>query len=129
MTPSSAQTPRILVIEDDVYNRRVISMQIKHLGYAGDIVDSAPEALLALEQEEYHLVLSDCRMPTMDGIGFVQEVRSQSGKSWQNIVIIAMTADPINFSQERCLKSGMNDWLLKPYRTEELSQKISRWLG
>jgi CheY-like chemotaxis protein len=68
-------------------------------------------------------------MPTMDGIGFVQEVRSQTGKSWQNIVIIAMTADPINFSQEHCLQSGMNDWLLKPYRTEELSQKISRWLG
>jgi CheY-like chemotaxis protein len=129
MTPSSVQTPRILVIEDDINNRRVVSMQMKHLDYACDIVDSAPEALLALEQETYHLVLSDCRLPAMDGIGFVQEVRSQTGKSWQNIVIIAVTADPINFSQEHCLQSGMNDWLLKPYRTEELSQKISRWLG
>jgi CheY-like chemotaxis protein len=129
MTPSPDESPRILVVEDDVYNQRVVSMQIKHLGYVGDVVGSAPEALHALEQELYHLVLLDCRLPTMNGVSFVQEVRGQRSKPWQNIVIVAVTADPINFSEEHCLESGMNDWLLKPYRTEELSTTISRWLG
>jgi two-component system, sensor histidine kinase SagS len=128
MTPS-AQEPRILVVEDDTYNQRVISMQIKHLGYAGDVVASAPEALHALQKQIYDLVLLDCRLPAMDGVGFVQAVRSQSTQPWNRIVIIAVTADPINFSQERCLESGMNDWLLKPYRTAELSFTIGRWLG
>jgi two-component system, sensor histidine kinase SagS len=91
---------------------------------------SAAEALDALEQQVYHLVLLDCRLPDMDGIDFVQEVRGQSTQPWSSIVvIIAVTADLINFSQERCLASGMNDWLSKPFRIEQLSETIGRWLG
>jgi CheY-like chemotaxis protein len=129
MNPPSVQEPRILVVEDNTYNQEVISKQLKHLGYAGDVVGSAPEALHALEQDVYHLVLLDCRLPEMDGVDFVRAVRSQSNRPWNSIVIIAVTADPINFSQERCLESGMNDWLLKPYWTAELSETIGQWLG
>jgi CheY-like chemotaxis protein len=117
------------VVEDNVINQRVVSMQLKHLGYAIDLVDSAPEALNALEQKMYHLILLDCRLPEMDGVDFVRVVRSQTTQPWNRIVIIAVTADPINFSQERCLAGGMNDWLSKPFRIEQLSETIGRWLG
>jgi len=129
MSNSSLNEPQILVVEDDFANQCVLTMQVRHLGYSGDLVTSAVEALSALEAKEYHLVLLDCRLPDMDGVDFAQAVRCQKGKSWQNIVIIAVTADPFFFSQERCLANGMNDWLGKPYRTAELSETIGRWLG
>jgi CheY-like chemotaxis protein len=129
MNPPSASEPRILVVEDNVINQRVISMQLKRLGYTCDLFGSASEALLALEQQMYHLVLLDCRLPDMDGLEFVQVVRGQSAQPWSSIVIIAVTADLVNFSQARCLASGMNDWLSKPFRMEQLSETIGRWLG
>jgi CheY-like chemotaxis protein len=129
MSISSLHEPQILVVEDDFANQCVLTMQVRHLGYSGDLVTSAVEALSTLENKEYHLVLLDCRLPDMDGVDFAQAVRGQKGKLWQNIVIIAVTADPVFFSQERCLESGMNDWLGKPYRTKELSETIGRWLG
>ncbi len=129
MNPPSASEPRILVVEDNVINQRVVSMQLKRLGYACELFGSAAEALHALEQQTYHLVLLDCRLPDMDGFDFVQAVRGQSAQSWSSIVIIAVTADLVNFSRERCLASGMNDWLSKPFRVEQLSETIGRWLG
>jgi CheY-like chemotaxis protein len=129
MNSPTINEPRILVVEDNTCNQEVVSKQLRHLGYACGIVGSAPEALHALEQDVYHLILLDCRLPEMDGVDFVRAVRSQSNRPWNSIVIIAVTADPINFSQERCLESGMNDWLLKPYWTAELSETIGQWLG
>jgi two-component system, sensor histidine kinase SagS len=129
MNPTSAQETRILVVEDDVLSQRVVSMQLKELGYVFDVVACGAKALEALEQDIYHLVLLDCRLPEMDGIDFVRAVRSQSMQPWRSIVIIAVTADLINFSQERCLASGMNDWLSKPFRIEQLSETIGRWLS
>jgi two-component system, sensor histidine kinase SagS len=129
MLPPSAQEPRILVVEDNVINQRVVFMQLMRLGYICDIVGSAAEALDALEQQVYHLVLLDCRLPDMDGVDFVQAVRGQSNKPWSSIVIIAVTADLVNFSRERCLASGMDDWLSKPFRMEQLSETIGQWLG
>jgi CheY-like chemotaxis protein len=129
MNPPSAQEPRILVVEDNLINQQVVSMQLKRLGYAGEVVGSAAEALDALEQELYHLVLLDCRLPDMDGLEFVQEVRGRVSQPWSSIILIAVTADLVNFSRERCLANGMNDWLCKPYRTSQLAETIGRWLG
>jgi two-component system, sensor histidine kinase SagS len=129
MSPPSASEPRILMVEDNAINQRVVSMQLKRLGYAGDLCGSAGEALHALEQQMYHLVLLDCRLPDMDGLEFVQAVRGQSAQPWSSIVIIALTADLVNFSRQRCLEGGMNDWLSKPFRMEQLSETIGRWLG
>jgi CheY-like chemotaxis protein len=129
MNPPSAQEPRILVVEDNVINQRVISMQLKQLGYAFDVVGSAAVAIEALEQQVYDLVLLDCRLPDMDGVKFVREVRGRVSQPWCNVIIIAVTADLINFSRERCLGGGMNDWLSKPFRMEQLSEIIGQWLG
>jgi CheY-like chemotaxis protein len=106
MNPPSAQEPRILVVEDNVINQRVVSMQLKRLGYVGDMFGSAHEDLLALEKKAYHLVLLDCRLPDMDGVDFVRAVRGRASQPWSSIVIIAVTADLVNFSQERRLASG-----------------------
>jgi CheY-like chemotaxis protein len=129
MNPPSAQEPHILVVEDNVINQRVVSMQLKQLGYVCDVVGAAAEALHALEQQVYHLVLLDCRLPDMDGVDFVRALRGRASQPWSSIVIIAVTADLINFSQERCLANGMNDWLSKPFRIEQLAETIGRWLG
>jgi CheY-like chemotaxis protein len=108
MRNSSLHEPKILVVEDDFANQRVLTMQVRHLGYSGDLVASAREALSALEKKEYHLVLLDCRMPEMDGLSFTKEVRSQVSQPWNNVVIIAVTADPILFGKDHCIANGVN---------------------
>jgi CheY-like chemotaxis protein len=129
MNPTSAQETRILVVEDNAINQRIALVQLKQLGYVCDVVASAAEALEALEKDIYCLILLDCRLSDMDGVDFVRAVRSQITQPFRSIVIIAVTADLINFSQERCLASGMNDWLSKPFRIEQLSETIGRWLS
>lgn len=128
MENGSPQRPHILVVEDNFANQRVFSMQLARLGYTCDVVDSGIEALNALEQKAYSLILLDCQMPEMDGLQFVREVRSRVAQPWSNIAIIAVTADPVNFGQELCLRSGMDDWISKPYRSEELYIVVERWV-
>jgi CheY-like chemotaxis protein len=129
METSSLQRLHILVVEDNLINQKVFKMQLTSLGFLCDVVDTGIKALNALEQKEYSLVLLDCQIPKMDGLEFVREVRGRVSQPWSRIVIIAVTADLINFSRERCLGGGMNDWLSKPFRMEQLSEIIGQWLG
>jgi CheY-like chemotaxis protein len=122
-------TPTVLVVEDNLLAQQVISLQLKHLDLTFDIVGSALTALSLLEQRSYQLVLLDCRLPDIDGLEFIQEVRSHYNKQYQNIIIVVVTADVINYTKERCILGGANAWLSKPFRLELLSEAISQWLG
>jgi len=115
---------RLLVAEDNLVNQQVMLTYIENLGYQADVVANGSDALDALARAPYALVLMDCDMPVMDGLTATAEIRRLEG-SQRYIPIIAVTA---NGNRERCLIAGMDDYLAKPLRLQELAATIARWI-
>jgi PAS domain S-box-containing protein len=119
---------RILVAEDNAVNQKVALGYIQKLGYRCDAVGNGLEAVHALEEHAYDLVLMDCQMPEMDGYEATQTIRSRTDAAFAQIPIVAMTANAVKGDRERCLESGMNDYITKPIKLRELSIALKRWL-
>ena len=117
----------LLVVEDNPINQEVARYQLEKMGYRADIAKDGIDALAMLELSDYALVLMDCHMPQMDGFETTARIRSRSDDKAQ-IPIIAVTASGGAGERDKCLQAGMDDFLLKPFRKEELSEKIAKWL-
>jgi PAS domain S-box-containing protein len=117
---------RILVAEDNPVNRTVAVGFLKELGFTADAVTSGREAVAALEQRRYDLVLMDMHMPDMDGLEATACIRARP--EWDALPIIALTASTVGRDRERCLAVGMNDFLSKPMNVAVLERVISQWL-
>ncbi|VUD47721.1 Autoinducer 2 sensor kinase/phosphatase LuxQ [Thalassocella blandensis] len=124
---------RILVAEDNDINQEVIGYILNDLGYKFDVVGNGKQAIAQLldsSTPEYSLILMDCQMPEMDGFVTTEQIRNaEAGEKYQNIPIIALTANAMKGDRERCLESGMNDYISKPIKEKLLSQKINEWLS
>ena len=112
----------ILVAEDNAVNQVVIDRTLRRLGYEPDVVANGREALAALEQNDYDVVLMDVQMPEMDGYDATRRIRDTWGaaRPW----IIAMTANAMDGDRERCLQAGMDDYVPKPVQVEELRRAL-----
>jgi signal transduction histidine kinase/CheY-like chemotaxis protein len=120
----------ILVAEDNTINQMLIIELLKKLGYRADIVQNGAEAVKALQNSSYDLVLMDCRMPEMDGYTATRRIREEgSGALNPRIPIIAMTANASKEDKEICLKAGMDDYLSKPVERRILAVMLQRWLN
>jgi PAS domain S-box-containing protein len=120
---------RVLIAEDNSTNREVALGMLRKLGLRAEAVADGAEALNVLESTPYDLVLMDMRMPVMDGIEATYHIRdSRSAVLNHDIPIIALTANAMQSDREACLAAGMNDFLPKPIRKNELRETLSKWL-
>jgi CheY-like chemotaxis protein len=125
-SPFSAST-RILVAEDNSVNQKVVLQHLKRFGVQADLVANGQEALDAIERRNYDLILMDCHMPVLDGIGATKQIRQrEKDLSSSPLPIVALTAGILD--REACLLAGMDDFLSKPFRPEVLHQVLQRIL-
>jgi len=145
----TTSTLRILVAEDNFINQKLTVRMLEKLGYQSDVVENGQEALTALTRGSYAIILMDCKMPIVDGFEATRlirereasgavascetrppqpETRNSKLETRNRIPIIAVTANAMPGDRERCLATGMDDYLTKPLRKEDLKGALDRWL-
>jgi PAS domain S-box-containing protein len=125
---SKKQDIQILLVEDNPTNQVVALAMLKKLGYKAKVTSNGREAITALQNTQYDIILMDCQMPEMDGFEATRRIRQgESGRKYINVPIIAMTAHAMKGDKELCLEAGMNDYLAKPVKSQELSKLIAQW--
>ena len=126
---SIKQGSRILLAEDNIINQKVAQSILSKLGCKADVAANGLEAVRALELIDYDLVLMDCQMPEMDGFTATGMIRNPASKVLNNKVpIIAMTANAMKGDREKCLEAGMDEYLTKPVKKNELAEILLKWL-
>ena len=119
---------RILLAEDNPINEDLARTLLQMNGAVIDSVWNGREAVQALGQKTYDLVLMDVQMPVLDGLQATREIRSAAARVLNpQIPIIAMTANAMRKDQDDCLAAGMNDYVSKPFKLDDLFSKISQW--
>ena len=119
----------ILVAEDNATNQIVINRMLSQRGYAVEIVENGVEALRALEANTgYGLLLTDFHMPEMDGFTLTAEVRKREASGSQRLPIVALTADALPGTEQRCIAAGMDGYLTKPIESKNLTAALEKWL-
>lgn len=141
MVAENLQHRRVLVVEDNIVNQKLAVRMVEKLGYQPDVVENGQEALTALSKGDYAAILMDCQMPLMDGFETTRCIRkgeAPAGSSNRSdmappatphIPIIAVTANAMQGDRERCLAAGMDDYLAKPIKLDELRNALARWVS
>ena len=121
---------RILLVEDNEINTEVAREMIARLGHACTCAESGRQALDALAKADFDLVLMDCQMPVMDGYEATAAIRARERRErpGQRIPILALTAHAMKGDRERCIEAGMDDYLTKPLRSDDLAAALKKWL-
>ncbi len=115
---------RILLAEDNVVNQKLALRLLQHMGYRADLASNGVEAVKSVERQDYDVVLMDVQMPEMDGLEASRQITTRwpAGKRpW----IVAMTANAMQGDRENCLAAGMDDYVTKPIRVDQLVEALS----
>ncbi len=123
---TTKQKLRLLVVEDNETNLRVIDAMLHKLGYGTMSVRNGQEAVDLVCQQLFDVVLMDCQMPVMDGYQAVAEIR-QRVEAGNRTIIIAMTGNAMEGDRQRCLAAGMDDYIPKPIRLTALAEILAKW--
>ena len=118
----------VLVAEDNEVNRKVIAHQLRRLKINFEIVNDGNQAVQTLLRGKFDAVLMDCQMPDMDGYAATEMVRADPQNPNRDTPIIALTANALTGDREKCLAAGMSDFLTKPVKMEELTERLAHWI-
>ena len=118
---------RLLVVDDNPVNQKVAVKMLEKLGYRVDVASNGNEALAALTRHHYNLVFMDCQMPELDGFETTKMIRTHE-QPGTRLPIIAMTANAMAGDREHCLASGMDDFVSKPVKSQDLHRVLTQWL-
>jgi CheY-like chemotaxis protein/anti-sigma regulatory factor (Ser/Thr protein kinase) len=124
--PQAAPAARILVVEDNQVNQKVVTAVLRKRGFAFELANDGREAVAKLESGDYDLVLMDVQMPVLDGLEATRIIRRN--QRWKSLPIVAMTAHAMNGDRERCLDAGMTGYVSKPVHPSHLLQVIDEHL-
>jgi CheY-like chemotaxis protein len=124
---------RMLLCDDNVINQKVAMRVLQQMGYKPDLAANGIEALAALDRQSYDLILMDVQMPEMDGLEATRQIRERQKNRTRfpnyksPIIIVAMTANAMAGDREKCLACGMDDYIAKPVRPEDVCAIVERW--
>jgi CheY-like chemotaxis protein/HPt (histidine-containing phosphotransfer) domain-containing protein len=118
---------RILLAEDNLVNRKLITTLLKKRGWEVQAFPDGKSALKALKRNEYDAVLMDIQMPVMDGMEVTRAIRREEAGSGRHVPIIALTAHAMMEDRELCLNAGMDDYIAKPIRAAHLISVLEKW--
>jgi len=124
----TSRPERVLVVDDNAINRRVATRLLQRLGLQPDTVTNGREALTALAQTRYDLVLMDLQMPVMDGLEASAEIRRREASTGTHVPIVAITANALPEDRTACFAAGMDDHVAKPISLATVRRIIARWL-
>ena len=119
---------KILVAEDNMINQTLCNIILQQLGYQADMAGNGLEVLDKMENNDYDIIFMDVQMPNMDGLEATREIVRKTDPAARP-KIIAMTAFALEGDKDKCLEAGMNDYISKPIRIEEIQQMIEKWGG
>ena len=121
---------KILLAEDNLINQKVTMTYLSKIGCQADLAENGDQVLQAIKTKDYDIILMDCQMPLLDGYATTEAIRKleASDPLSKHIVIIAMTANAFTEDRDRCLASGMDDYLSKPIRKQQLKETLEHWI-
>jgi CheY-like chemotaxis protein len=123
---AATRTERLLLAEDNAVNQKVALLMLGKLGFRADIAADGHEVMEAVRRQPYDIILMDVQMPEMDGLEAARQIRARettgNGRCW----IIALTANAMQGDREACLAAGMDDYISKPIKTDELAAAFDR---
>jgi len=118
---------RVLVAEDNAVNQKVAVRMLERVGLRPDLAADGREAVEMCAMLPYDLIFMDCQMPEMDGYTAAAAIRKQQ-RSDRQVAIIAMTAEAMEGSRERCIEAGMDDYIAKPVRLDDMVEALKKWI-
>ncbi|MCX7019724.1 MAG: response regulator [bacterium] len=115
----------VLIAEDNPINQKVALKMMEKLGCSCDLVSNGRDAVSAVAQKAFDLIIMDCQMPEMDGYDATRNIRMQEGDK-KHTLIVAMTANAMKGDREKCLLAGMDDYISKPVSIEDMVKTLDR---
>ena len=129
VTEEISTSSKILIAEDNLVNQKVVRAHLQNLGFDCVIVNNGLEAVIQFQKGDYDIVFMDCNMPEMDGFTAVEKIRAyEKENAYSATPIVALTANAMKEDQQRCRDCGMNDYLSKPFKREEVENILNQHL-
>jgi CheY-like chemotaxis protein len=117
---------KVLLAEDNIYSQKVTLQMLKKLGFRADVVANGLEVLQSVERQHYDIILMDVRMPEMNGLEATEIIRQRWPE--KKPLIIAVTAYGLDGDREKCLKAGMDDYISKPIKLDDLKNMLHKYI-
>jgi len=119
--------PRVLLVEDNLVNQKVAARMLERLGASVDVASNGRDAVALVERQRYSIVLMDCQMPDIDGFAATEAIRASEAQRGTHVPIVALTANAMLGDRDRCIASGMDDYVAKPVKLADLARILNRW--